>query len=144
MSENAKIASEVTCPRPIETFNYPHEILAFNVTDAARAIGVGRGKIHELISQGRLASTLVGGRRIIPRPALEQLVNEGERPKVGRGLNAAQAGRASGVKRAEIAAQRQADSAEAEAAFLEAKAREARAAAQKAREAAASFASETA
>ncbi len=121
-----------------------HEPLAYNVTDAGRAIGVGRGKIHELIAKGRLPSVLVGGRRIIPRAGLEQLVNEGDHPKVGRGLNAAEAGRASGVKRAEIAAQRQADSAEAEADFLEAKAREARMAAQKAREAAAALTSETA
>jgi excisionase family DNA binding protein len=136
MSETAKAHDALT--------KNHHEILAFNVTDAARATGVGRGKIHELISQGRLASTLVGGRRIIPRAALEQLVNEGERPKVGRGLNAVEAGRASGVKRAEIAAERAAEAAEAEAAFLEDKAREAREAARKAREAAAALASETA
>jgi excisionase family DNA binding protein len=143
MSENARPVGHPPKPLP-ETLNSTHEVLAFNVTDAARAIGVGRGKIHELISQGRLASTLVGGRRIIPRVSLEQLIANGERPKVGRGLNAAEAGRASGAKRAEIAAERAAEAAEAEAAFLEDKAREAREAARKAREAITSFASETA
>ena len=86
------------------TFNFPYEILAFNITDAARALGVGRGLIHELIKNGRLASTIVGGRRIIPRNELERLVREGGGGPMRRGRNAVEAGRASGVKRAALRA----------------------------------------
>ncbi len=60
------------------TFNPVRQPLAYNIGDAALAIGVGRGKIHELVGNGRLASKLVGGRRIISLAELDQRVNEGD------------------------------------------------------------------
>ena len=42
--------------------------------DAARALGLGRSKIFELMSQGRLKSVSVGRSRRIPEAALHEFV----------------------------------------------------------------------
>jgi excisionase family DNA binding protein len=50
---------------------------AFRVNDAVRTYGVGRSKLYDLIKTGELAAIKVGGRRLIPRDALEALLQKG-------------------------------------------------------------------
>lgn len=48
--------------------------LAFTVTEACRAIGIGRSKLYELIGQGRVETRKIGKRTIIPAESLRALV----------------------------------------------------------------------
>jgi excisionase family DNA binding protein len=43
--------------------------------DAARALGIGRTKVYELIRSGALRSVRVGGLRRVPVAALAEFVN---------------------------------------------------------------------
>jgi excisionase family DNA binding protein len=53
----------------------PHpNALAYSVDEAAHVIGVSRRTLYELIAEGRLASTKIRGRRVIPRVGLERLL----------------------------------------------------------------------
>jgi excisionase family DNA binding protein len=47
--------------------------------EAARALGVGRDKVYELMRLGQLRSVKVGGSRRVPVRALEAFVDELER-----------------------------------------------------------------
>ena len=51
------------------------ERLAYSVDEAARASGLGRTTLYGLIRSGRLASHLIGRRRIIPVHSLRALIN---------------------------------------------------------------------
>ena len=51
----------------------PPEPLAYSVTDAARAAGLGRSTLYELMADGQLAYVKVKARRLITRQALEAL-----------------------------------------------------------------------
>ena len=42
--------------------------------EAARALGIGRSKLYQLIQSGRLQSVLIGRSRRIPKQALAQYV----------------------------------------------------------------------
>jgi len=61
------------------------EKLAYNINEAAKAIGIGRTKIYELIGEGRLVPKTVAGRRIIPRAQLEALVEGDSQPTPASG-----------------------------------------------------------
>ena len=46
------------------------------VEDAARLLNVGRSTAYDLIRAGKLRSIKIGRRRLIPRDALEEMINE--------------------------------------------------------------------
>lgn len=46
-----------------------------SVAEAARQLGVGTTKAKELIATGRLASTTIGRRRLVPRAAVRELAS---------------------------------------------------------------------
>lgn len=48
--------------------------LAYSVTEAANAIGLGKTTLYALIGQGRLPSSKIGKRRIIRHADLEALI----------------------------------------------------------------------
>jgi excisionase family DNA binding protein len=56
----------------------PDERRALRVLDACAAYGVSRSTIYKLMKTGKLRAVKIGGRRLIPRDALEALLNEGE------------------------------------------------------------------
>ena len=60
-------------PRPADT-PQPIERVLLTPVEAARALGVGRSKIYELILSRALASVKIGGSRRIPTYALEEFV----------------------------------------------------------------------
>jgi excisionase family DNA binding protein len=47
---------------------------AYSIDEAAEAITLSRWMIHKLIREGKLRSSLVGGRRLIPADALDDLL----------------------------------------------------------------------
>jgi excisionase family DNA binding protein len=49
--------------------------LVLTVTEAARALGISRALAYELVARGELPALSLGRRRVIPRRALEALVN---------------------------------------------------------------------
>jgi excisionase family DNA binding protein len=48
--------------------------LAYRIDDAVKASGLSRSTLYDLISEGKLRSIKVGGRRLIPAEALRQLL----------------------------------------------------------------------
>ncbi|MFC8847138.1 MULTISPECIES: excisionase family DNA-binding protein [unclassified Micromonospora] len=44
------------------------------VEEAARALGIGRSLVYELIRSGRLRSFKVGSRRLIPASAIDEAI----------------------------------------------------------------------
>ena len=48
--------------------------LAYGVAEAARALGVSRDLVHDLIRRGELPSRKLGARTVIPAPGLERLL----------------------------------------------------------------------
>lgn len=50
--------------------------LAYTVDEAAAATGISQTGIKRLIRRGKLQSTLLGGRRLIPVRALTELFDE--------------------------------------------------------------------
>ncbi len=42
--------------------------------DAARSLGLGRTKTHQLVASGELRTVTIGRRRLVPRAALEEFV----------------------------------------------------------------------
>lgn len=55
----------------------PQTPLSYSIPDAARAIGVGRSTIYQLLNDGRLQSVHVGKRRLILADSLKALVQAG-------------------------------------------------------------------
>lgn len=53
--------------------------LAFTIPEACHAIGIGRSKMYELISQGRVETRKIGKRTIIPADSLRGLIAGGDR-----------------------------------------------------------------
>jgi excisionase family DNA binding protein len=49
--------------------------LVLTVTEAAKALGISRALAYELVARGELPALCLGRRRVIPRCALEALVN---------------------------------------------------------------------
>ena len=54
----------------------PPDKLAYRVSEAAAAIGIGRSSLYELISEGKLKPVTIAGRRLVPRAELERLLSE--------------------------------------------------------------------
>ncbi|NKY99144.1 helix-turn-helix domain-containing protein [Nocardiopsis alborubida] len=52
------------------------EKVAYSVEEAAQALSLGQTTVKKLIATGRLPSVRVGRRRLIPRSALEDYVNQ--------------------------------------------------------------------
>ena len=52
------------------------EKLLLTPTEAARALGIGRSKLYELMRAGLVESVRIGTSRRVPAAALEQLVRE--------------------------------------------------------------------
>lgn len=50
------------------------EPLAFSVSDASKALGLGTTKLYEEIGAGRLRTVTVGTRRLVTRAALDEYV----------------------------------------------------------------------
>ena len=50
---------------------------AFHVKEAAKVYGWSRSTLYKMMKEGTLHSVRVGGRRLIPRDALEALIAEG-------------------------------------------------------------------
>ena len=53
-----------------------NERLAFSVGEAASLLGVSRQHIYSLIARGLVRSVMLGGRRVIPRSVLLELLGE--------------------------------------------------------------------
>lgn len=58
--------------------NSPVEKRAYHVKEAAKAYGWSRSTLYKLMEAGTLRSVKIGGRRLIPRDALEALISEGK------------------------------------------------------------------
>jgi excisionase family DNA binding protein len=55
----------------------PAERRALRVNDAAFIYGVSRSSLYKLMSEGKLSTVKLAGRRLIPRDNLEALLREG-------------------------------------------------------------------
>ena len=65
----------MTTMRNTPTTTIPtEEIMLFSVDQAAAVLGIGRTNVYALMRDGKLRSVKVGGRRLIPRTALETFV----------------------------------------------------------------------
>ncbi len=53
--------------------------MLFAITEAATILGIGRTNVYALLKRGELRSVKIGGRRLIPRAALEAFVDELQR-----------------------------------------------------------------
>jgi excisionase family DNA binding protein len=51
------------------------EILAFNVADACKALGIGRTKLYGLIAERQIEARSLGGRTVIPAASLRAFVS---------------------------------------------------------------------
>lgn len=51
---------------------------AFHVKEAAKIYGWSRSTLYKMMSDGTLRTVKIGGRRLIPRDALEALIAEGK------------------------------------------------------------------
>ena len=48
--------------------------LAYSISEAAHAISIGRSKIFELISEGKIETRKIGRRTVIPAASLHRLL----------------------------------------------------------------------
>lgn len=48
------------------------ELLLHDVDDAARALGISRRTVYELMKRGELRTVLIGRRRLVPAEALRE------------------------------------------------------------------------
>lgn len=54
------------------------EKMLLTQTEAAKVLGVSSQAVHEAIAAGTLRTVTLGKRRLVPRSALEELVNGGK------------------------------------------------------------------
>ncbi|MER7330943.1 MULTISPECIES: helix-turn-helix domain-containing protein [unclassified Micromonospora] len=52
----------------------PIDPRVLRVEEAARALGIGRSLVYDLIRSGRLRSFKVGSRRLIPAAAIDEVI----------------------------------------------------------------------
>ena len=52
------------------------QLRALRVNDFCRLYGIGRSGVYKLLKEGKLASVVIAGRRLIPRDAAEALLRE--------------------------------------------------------------------
>ena len=55
----------------------PDEKRAYRINEAVAAYRLSRSTLYKLIAAGTLRTVKIGGRRLIPRDALEALLSEG-------------------------------------------------------------------
>lgn len=56
----------------------PSGPLAYRVTDAARALGIGKTSLYALFNSGALTPIRIGGRTLVPADQLQRLVSEAQ------------------------------------------------------------------
>lgn len=66
----AALRDELTTDAPDP--DAPERLLS--VTEAARALGIGRSLLYAQMADGRIRSVKVGGRRLVPSGALREVV----------------------------------------------------------------------
>lgn len=54
----------------------PVSPISVGVVDAAQMVGVSRSRMYELMNEGSVRSTMIGGRRVVLVSSLRQLVGE--------------------------------------------------------------------
>jgi excisionase family DNA binding protein len=64
-----------TSPADGDVVQAEQERLTFSVDEAARALGVSRNLMYDLVAQGRVPSVRLGRRIVVPRRALEELLS---------------------------------------------------------------------
>lgn len=47
----------------------------YNVSEAARIVGVGRTTMHKMLNQGHIRRVKIGARTIIPKSEIDRLLN---------------------------------------------------------------------
>jgi excisionase family DNA binding protein len=58
--------------------NKADEKRALRIKEAATLYGISRSTIYKIMAAGTLRTVKIGGRRLIPRDALEALISEGQ------------------------------------------------------------------
>jgi excisionase family DNA binding protein len=48
--------------------------IAYSMAEACAALTISRPTLYKLIAEGRLRTVMLGGRRVVPAEALEQLL----------------------------------------------------------------------
>jgi excisionase family DNA binding protein len=61
----------------IRAANLPDERRAYRVNEAVAVYRLSRSTLYKLIAAGKLRTIKIGGRRLIPREALETLLTSG-------------------------------------------------------------------
>jgi excisionase family DNA binding protein len=61
-----------------------HERLTFTVEEAARKIGISRAKAYECVRSGEIPSVRIGRRLVVPRLALDRLLDVAPRSHTDR------------------------------------------------------------
>ena len=59
------------------TINKSDEKRALRINEAVTLYGISRSTIYKVMAEGTLRTVKIGGRRLIPRDALEALISEG-------------------------------------------------------------------
>ncbi len=54
----------------------PVSPISVGVADAAQMVGVSRSRMYELMNEGSVRSTMIGGRRVVLVSSLRELVGE--------------------------------------------------------------------
>ena len=57
------------------------EPLAYRITDACHALGIGRTSLYELVKSGHLKLIRISGRSLVTRSEIERVVRVGTPPK---------------------------------------------------------------
>lgn len=53
----------------------------YKVEEAARLLGIGRNQCYEALKRGELPSIRIGKRLLVPRTALDRLLENGQPPR---------------------------------------------------------------
>jgi excisionase family DNA binding protein len=61
--------------RNTESCRRPTECLTFTVEEAAEALGISRAFAYEAVARGEIPCIRIGRRVLVPRVALEEMVN---------------------------------------------------------------------
>ena len=60
----------------MEPADKSQEKLTISILDCAKLLGIGRSAAYEAVRRGQIPSLKIGGRRLVPRVALEKLLAE--------------------------------------------------------------------
>ena len=66
----------------------PYDKLTLTVTECARLLGISRGSAYEGIRRGEIPSVRLGRRLLVPRAALERMLEGQTQEKADAGNNA--------------------------------------------------------